>query len=246
MYGVSRCRIAKLLGIVCPGGVIILHTGTRIVEAYIGEYASGKSELAINRALELRQTSDEVTLVDLDFVEPFYTLRGLRDFLRQQGLTVIAWGREDSFGLGETGSLVNPPARWVMWRSGHIIIDVGYGVHGAASLNLVEGALESPELKVWAVINTGRPMTSSVKDLVDYVKGLQRVDGLINNSHLGDLTTVDFVIKGLQVVEKAGEILNLPVIYTAIEKTLAPKLLAAGLNPSQIKAITRYMPGAMW
>jgi hypothetical protein len=218
----------------------------RIVEAYIGEYASGKSELAVNRALELRRTSDEVTLVDLDFVEPFYTLRALRDFLQQQGLTVIAWGREDSFGLGETGSLVNPPARWVMWRSGHIIIDVGYGVHGAASLNLVEGALESRELKVWAVINTGRPMTSNVRDIVDYVKSLQRVDGLINNSHLGDLTTVEFALEGLRVVEEASKILKLPVVYTAIEKKLEPKALAAGLHPSQIKTITRYMPEAMW
>lgn len=179
-------------------------------------------------------------------MEPFYTLRALKDFLEQQGLTVIAWGREDSFGLGETGSLVNPPARWVMWRSGHLIIDVGYGVHGAASLNLVEGALESSELNVWAVINTGRPVTSTVKDIVEYVKGLQRVDGLINNSHLGDLTTLEFVIEGLQIVEEASENLNLPVIYTAIEKTLAPKAVAAGLNPSQIKVITRYMPGAMW
>ncbi len=222
------------------------YAQARIVEAYIGEYASGKSELAINRALELRQTSDEVTLVDLDFVEPFYTLRSLRDYLQQQGLTVIAWGREDSFGLGETGSLVNPPARWVMWRSGHIIIDVGYGVHGAASLNLVEGALESPELKVWAVINTGRPMTSTVRDIVDYVTSLQRVDGLINNSHLGDLTTMEFVLEGLRVVKEASQQLNLPVIYTAVEKALEPDLRAAGLNPSQIKGITRYMPGAMW
>ena len=184
--------------------------------------------------------------MDLDFVEPFYTLRALKDFLEQQGLTVIAWGREDSFGLGETGCLVNPPARWVMWRSGHLIIDVGYGVHGAASLNLVEGALESPELNVWAVINTGRPVTSTVKDIFEYVKGLQRIDGLINNSHLGDLTTVEFVIEGLRIVEGASEKLDIPVIYTAIEKKLVPKAVAAGLNPSQIKAITRYMPGSMW
>lgn len=222
------------------------HTRTRIVEAYIGEYASGKSELAINRALELRQISDKVTLVDLDFVEPFYTLRPLKESLEGQGLTVIAWGREDSFGLGETGSLVNPSARWVMWHSGHIIMDVGYGVHGAASLNLVEGAWESPELKVWAVINIGRPMTSTVRDIVDYVQSLQRVDGLINNSHLGELTTVEFVLEGLRVIEEASAILELPVVYTAIEKTLKPDALAAGLNPSQIKGITRYMPGSMW
>jgi len=202
--------------------------------------------LAVNRALELLRSSKKVTLVDLDFVEPFYTLRGLKPFLQEQGLTVIAWGREDSFGLGETGSLVTPPARWALWRSGDVIIDVGYGVHGAASLNLVEGAPESKELKVWAVINIGRPMTSTVRDIVDYVQGLGRVDGLINNSHLGDLTTVEFVREGLMIVEKAAAILNLPVVYTAVEKRLEPDLPAAGLGTTPVKVITRYMPESRW
>ena len=35
----------------------------RIVEAYIGEYASGKSEIAINRALELHSQGRQVSLV---------------------------------------------------------------------------------------------------------------------------------------------------------------------------------------
>ncbi|MFA4884869.1 MAG: 4Fe-4S dicluster domain-containing protein [Desulfotomaculaceae bacterium] len=47
----------------------------RIVEAYVGEYAAGKSESAINRALEVVRQGRKVTLVDLDLVEPFYTLR---------------------------------------------------------------------------------------------------------------------------------------------------------------------------
>ena len=155
---------------------------------------------------------------------------------------MIAWGREDSFGLGETGSLVTPPARWAMWRSGDIILDVGYGAHGAASLNLVEGALESEELKVWAVINTARPMTSTVGDIVDYVQGLQRVDGLINNSHLGDLTTIEFVAEGLLIVRKAAKILNLPVIYTAVEKRLEPELPAPTWALHR-QGNNRYMPG---
>lgn len=45
----------------------------RIVEAYIGEYASGKSENAVNRALALAEQGRKVTLVDLDLVEPVYT-----------------------------------------------------------------------------------------------------------------------------------------------------------------------------
>ena len=40
------------------------------IEAYVGEYASGKSENAVNRAVALHRQGRPVTLVDLDTVEP--------------------------------------------------------------------------------------------------------------------------------------------------------------------------------
>ena len=57
-------------------------TEQRIVEAYVGEYASGKSENAVNRALALHRQGRQVTLVDLDMVEPCFCLRPLKKSLR--------------------------------------------------------------------------------------------------------------------------------------------------------------------
>ncbi|MGE5405852.1 MAG: hypothetical protein ACM3PP_13060 [Candidatus Saccharibacteria bacterium] len=218
----------------------------RVVEAFIGEYASGKSELAINRALELHSTGDEVTIVDLDYVEPFYTLRPLVSMLEEKGLNVVGWGREDSFGLGEAGSYVKPAARWVLWRPGHIILDVGYGVHGAATLNLVEGAYESPELKVIAVVNAARPMTSSVPWIVEYINSLGRVDAIVNNTHLGDETDIKFVLSGLHLISEASKIVEIPLIYTVVSEDLKDQLTQADLAAGEFKFIKRYMPGAMW
>lgn len=45
------------------------------VEAYVGEYASGKSEVSVNRALALHAQGIEVTLADLDLVVSAYTIR---------------------------------------------------------------------------------------------------------------------------------------------------------------------------
>src|SRR5512136_1893777 len=116
--------------------------------------------MAINRALELKSQGRQVTLVDLDTVEPFYTLRVIKKFLQAKGINMISYAREDSFGLGETGAMLNPQARWALRNEGDIILDIGYGVHGARTLNLVEGAYDSPELKIIAVINATRPMTN--------------------------------------------------------------------------------------
>ncbi|MGE5372845.1 MAG: hypothetical protein ACM3QZ_12735 [Solirubrobacterales bacterium] len=218
----------------------------RVLEAYVGEYASGKSELAINRALELKGHGLPVTLVDLDLVEPFYTLRPLKAFLEEQGLGVVGWGANENFGLGETGGLIKPAARWVLRRPGHIIMDVGYGVRGAHTLNLIEGALESSDLTIMAVVNTSRPITASVADIVEYVRSLGRIDGLINNTHLGSETTIERIMEGYKTVSEAAGILSLPVCFTAVVEALRDKAEAAGLSGDQIRYIRRYMPGAMW
>ena len=56
------------------------------MEAYVGEYAAGKSEVAVNRALQLLEQGKQVTLLDLDLVEPTFTLRPLKRDLEQMGL----------------------------------------------------------------------------------------------------------------------------------------------------------------
>ncbi len=221
------------------------QTTARIVEAFIGEYASGKSEMAINRAIELKGLDRIVTLVDLDTVEPFYTLRPLKKLLEEKGLNIIGFSTEDSFGLGETGAMLNPRAKWALMNEGDIILDIGYGVYGAKTLNLVEGAWESPELKIIAVVNYTRPMTNSVDKIEEYLTSLGRVDAIIANTHLGNDTTLDIIAKGNDEIIKAAVKLNIPVEYMAIDKGMYEK--AANYSfAAPVKFIERYMPAAIW
>lgn len=221
-----------------------LDKNARIVEAYIGEYASGKSEIAINRALELKGQGRQVTLVDLDTVEPFYTLRPIKKQLEEHGLNVISFSREDSFGLGETGAMLNPRARWALRNDGDIILDIGYGVFGAQTLNLVEDIDRTPELKVIAVLNASRPMTNSVERIIEYVAGLGRVDAIVANTHMGDETTSAIVNEGNSIIMEAARAINLPVIYTAVVEALKNSNVMDFNLP--VKYIKRYMPAAMW
>ncbi|MBP7331624.1 MAG: hypothetical protein BWY65_00685 [Firmicutes bacterium ADurb.Bin373] len=218
----------------------------RIVEAYIGEYASGKSESAINRALELARQGRKVNLVDLDLVEPFYTLRPLQKELSGLGLEVIAWKTEETLGLGEAGAVIKPAARWALRREGDIILDTGYGVEGARTLNLLAGAACDPDLKILAVINVSRPMTASVKDIVAEVSAMGRVDGLINNTHLAEETTVELVQAGARIVADAAAILDLPVVATLADTKLAEIIGPADCLGNQVRPLQRFMPKAFW
>ncbi len=221
------------------------NSSQRIVEAFVGEYASGKSEIAINRALELKDQGHKVTLVDLDTVEPFYTLRVISKQLWETGLNIISYNREDSFGLGETGAMLKPAARWALMNEGDVILDIGYGVHGARTLNLVEGAFESPELCIIAVINGTRPMTNSRARTREFLEELGRVDAVILNTHLGDQTTLDIIIEGNQFIREAAEELGVPIAYIAISEDFRG-LIPADQWDLPVKYIKRYMPGAIW
>ena len=218
----------------------------RIVEAYIGEYASGKSENAINRSIELLEQKRDVTIVDLDTVEPCYTLRPIKRKLEAMGLNVIAWAPEEVMGLGEAGSLINQEMIWALRNKGDIIMDIGYGVHGAKIFNLIEGADTDPDLKIYAVLNISRPMTASKEDIIKYVEELGKVDGIVNNTHLGDETTADIVQEGAQIITEAAQELNVPVIFTAIDEALAAEFGDKDIMGNPVKVIKRFMPDAFW
>lgn len=218
----------------------------RMLEAYVGEYASGKSEVAVNRALALAGRGREVTIVDMDVVEPFYTLRPLKKELTARGLHVIAWETHEVIGLGEAGSVIHPDVVTAMARKGDLIFDIGYGTHGAGILKLVQGALEHPDLRIYLVVNIARPFTSTAELIVEYIRTFARIDGLINNSHLGEETDVDLVQKGARVVAQAAKLSGLRVIATTALERLAREIGDHDAEGNPVWPITRYMEKAVW
>ncbi|KAB2952991.1 hypothetical protein F9B85_06930 [Heliorestis acidaminivorans] len=217
-----------------------------MVEAYIGEYASGKSENAVNRALDLLERGRTVTLVDLDIVEPFYTLRPIKKELEAKGLSVIAWETGDTVGLGEAGNLLRGDMLWALRREGDIVLDIGYGVEGSKTLNLLHGAHQDPELRIIAVINISRPMTSSVQDVVDYVRDLGPVHAILNNTHLGEETDEQIIQEGAKVVAEAAKILGLPVEATAADEKFRPTLGETDAMGHPVRYLHRLMPKTFW
>ena len=221
-------------------------TDERIIEAYIGEYASGKSENAVNRAIALCRLGLPVTLVDLDTVEPCYTIRPIKRELEGMGITVDAWETRDTVGLGEAGNIIKGSMRWALKRPGNIILDIGYGVHGAAVFHLIEGAVDNPWLKIVAVINMSRPLTGNIPDIVEYVMSLGRVDALLNNTHLAEETTAQLVQEGAKGVFQAAKRLKLPMMATAAVREIAAEIGPVDCVGSPVRSLERLMPGAFW
>lgn len=141
---------------------------------------------------------------------------------------------------------MKPEMRWALQHQGDIILDIGYGIQGAKVLDTIEGAATNADLQLICVINVGRPMTSSVEDIIDYVRNITGVDGLINNSHIGEHTDIDFIQQGSDIVLEAARQLGIPMLATTADIKFQDELGAHDKNHIEVRYLQRWMPSALW
>lgn len=224
---------------------------TRTVEVYAGAYASGKSETALNRARHLVKQGKQITLVDLDSVEPAYTLRPIAKELESFGIHVIT--QPDNFGLGEAASYVTSAQVNCLKNEGDIIIDVGYGAGGLDILDIINDIGEVENLCIYLVVNTAKFETSTVENIIEYVNFSEGIEkrpwkkfcGMISNTHFGDETTVDDIINGYEKLKKASEQLDIPIRAIGIPDNLADKFESI-YDGVEVWVYNRMMPRAFW
>ncbi len=223
----------------------------RFVEVFAGAYASGKSETSINRARQFALKNEKITLVDLDTVEPAYTLRPIIKELQDIGINVIT--QPDNFGLGEAASYITPAQVNCLSTDGNIIIDVGYGAGGLDILDIITNIGAEKNLKIYLVVNTSKFETSTVDNIVEYVtfsEGLEKrpwkkFSGIISNTHFGDETTKEDIINGYEKLKQAAEIVNLPIIAIGVPENLSNNF-GKTYDNTDVWIYKRMMPHAFW
>ena len=221
----------------------------RFVEVYAGAYASGKSETALNRARTFAQKGEKITLVDLDTVEPAYTLRPIAKDLEKLGINVIT--QPDCFGLGEAASYITAAQVNCLANDGNIIIDVGYGAGGLDILDIINNIGDETDLRIYLVVNTSKFETSTVDNIIEYVtfaEGLEKrqwkkFSGMISNTHFGDETTKEDVINGYNKLKLASEKINLPIRAMGVDESLNFDPTYDGV---EVWNYNRLMPKALW
>ena len=186
----------------------------------VGEFGSGKSELALQLAVD--SARDQTVLVDLDMITPFFRSRDRQDELRRRGVRLVA-----PSGLhGGAGSPSMPPGVMeAMERAGRCIVDTGGGDAGIRVLGSLRPALERTEAACIMVVNPYRPCTRTLGEIAARTESLRRagrvsVDGLFANPHLGELTAAEVILEGVQVVTDAALQLGLPVVGVGLTDSL--------------------------
>ena len=206
----------------------------------VGNYGSGKTELALNLALTAAGEKS-TTLVDLDIVNPYFRSGEKAQELREAGVRVLM----PRFAL----STVDIPAlpaeiqSVFITPSDRVIFDVGGDDTGAAALGRYAPSFRQfrGDTTVALVVNAMRPLTQTAEDAAELgrrieQRGRMRIDMVINNTNLADCTTPEMILRGNEVACGAARLLGVECVVDAG----MPELLRQSGLPDGLP-VARYM-----
>jgi len=193
------------------------------VTVFVGNFGSGKTEIALNYALHLAARGEPVRLVDLDIVNPYFRSREAREFVEARGVEVVAPVNEYAFA--DLPILLREVAGSLGRADAHVVLDVGGDDLGARVLGGFSATLRATVTAVWQVVNERRPFTDSpagCRRMYDELETASRlkIRGLIANAHLIHETTPEVVLRGVRFAREMSESLGVPLVFAAIERGL--------------------------
>ena len=194
-----------------------------------GHYGSGKTEFSINLATKLKQQGKQVTIVDLDIVNPYFRTNDVRRRLEGMGIKVIA----PEFA-GTNLDLPSLPSEIYSVFDNHdstIVFDVGGDDKGATALGRFNSYFASEGYDMFVVANTKRPLTKAADEVVEMVREIEltsrlKATALVNNTNLMQLTTTADIEAGQEIIEAASRLINVPVEFISGTSELLNKLNA--------------------
>lgn len=206
-----------------------------------GNYGSGKTELALNLALMFSHQY-MTTLVDLDIVNPYFRSGEKAEDMRRAGIRTLmptyAMTTVDIPALpAEIQSVFEVP-------SDRVIFDVGGDDTGAAALGRYYPSFMArrDQTNVAFVINCMRPLTRNAEEITELAQRIQnrgrlKIDVLINNTNLADMTEPQMIENGEEITLACAEAIGASEVITAGQEEI---LKQCSLH-TPVLAIRRYM-----
>lgn len=202
-------------------------TATERVTLFAGHYGSGKTNVAVNYAVALSR-SGPTAIADLDIVNPYFRTKDAEKVLKENGIRLIASDYAES--NVDLPALPADAYSLIDDRSVKAVIDVGGDDRGALALGrYAPGIKAENDYRMLLVVNMYRPLTSTPEDCAAIMREIRQAagidfTGIVNNSNLGEETTADDVLRSAEFANGLSRLTGLPVVMTAVEKSVAPRL----------------------
>ena len=188
-----------------------------------GHYGSGKTNIAVNLAFDIKKSGRQCTIVDLDIVNPYFRTADFKAQLEVAGINVIT----PIYANTNLDIPALPPQINSIFDTNdhYVIIDVGGDDSGAVALGQFANRIANSDYDMFYIINGYRYLTKDADEtckLLNDIESVSRVKAtkIINNSNLGALTTADTLSDSLKFASEVSDKAGIPLAFSCIKREL--------------------------
>ncbi len=185
-----------------------------------GHYGSGKTNIAVNLAVEYAEKGEKVCVIDLDIVNPYFRTADFGTLFEDKGIYLVAPQYAntnlDIPSLGfDMAALLRGYDR--------VVVDVGGDDAGAIALGQYATILKNFGYEMLYIINSYRFLTSTPEETLELLRDIELVSslkatGVVNSSNLGLETTAEDILRSMDYAEASAKAAGLPLVFTAAMK----------------------------
>lgn len=204
-----------------------------------GHYGTGKTNLALNLAVEAAAKGRGSVLVDMDIVNPYFRSSEYGAFLKARGVKLIA----PVFANTTLDTPVLPAELRSIFsvEDTDVFIDAGGDDVGATALGGVSREIVEAGYEMIYVVNRYRVLSTTPEETLPLLREIEaashlKATGVVNNSHLGPGTKQENVLAAEDFGKEAARLCGLPLLYSTI-----PDFALEGELPEGYKPVKRYV-----
>lgn len=195
---------------------------------FAGHYGSGKTNIAVNVAIDMKRNGYNVAIADLDIVNPYYRTKDSEDELEAAGVPLIS--SEYANSNVDVPALPQEMYSLVDNKDRYCVIDIGGDDRGALALGrYTPFILEENNYEMLLVINQYRPLTRDLESTLEVMREMEAAGGIpftgiVNNSNLGRDTTAADVIATDAYAREIAAATGLCLRMTTVKEDIAEEV----------------------
>ena len=189
-----------------------------------GHYGSGKTNIAVSLALDLKKQHENTAIADIDIVNPYFRTKDSEEILNGNGIRLIC----SEYANSNVDIPALPQEMYAVTddKTLYSILDVGGDERGALALGRIAPKIrEENNFEMIYVVNKYRPLTSDADSAIEVMREIEaacklKFTCIINNSNLGAETDEETVLSSLDYAKEISEKTGLPILFTTVSENL--------------------------